>query len=208
MSSASTDSFCAAVVAGGLSTRMGEDKASLRWQGATFLDHRLAVLRALSPAPAALYLSVREAKAAPAPDVEVVPDLPPYAERGPLGGLFALLSRAAAAGHARLLVLAVDMPRMTPEWLSAFVAHPGGAVPELSGGCLEPLAALWPTALLPEVRAALDGPDASLHRLARAAIEQGRLAAVPVPGADEGLFLNVNRKSDLEALNTLTSSER
>jgi len=188
--------FAAALFAGGRSTRMGEDKATLAWRGRTLLERQLDTLRALRPAR--LFLSVREAVPAP-DDVTVVPD-PPQIDCGPLGGLLATLERCEVAGLPRLLVLAVDMPRMTADRLRLLLdqSEGMGAIPELEGGRLEPLAALWPTSLLPEVRAHLAGPDSSFHRLARCGIESEKLRSLPVPPEEEGFFLNVNRKSDWE----------
>ncbi|SDT95496.1 molybdopterin-guanine dinucleotide biosynthesis protein A [Verrucomicrobium sp. GAS474] len=206
--------YAAALFVGGRSTRMGEDKAGLAWRGRTFLDLQLGTLRSLDPAPARLFLSTRERGEPPAPDVEVVPDLPSHLDRGPLGGLLAALTRAEAAGLPFLLALAIDMPRMTAAWLrplllqaqaqaQAQTQQGPGVIPELAGGRLEPLAALWPVALLPEIGEQLAGHDAALHRLARRGIETGKLVPLPVRAEDEGLFLNVNRKSDWESLENL-----
>ncbi len=191
--------FAAALFVGGRSTRMGEDKAALAWRGRTLLDRQLDTLRALHPAR--LFLSVRGPDFPSVPDdVVVVPD-PAQTDCGPLGGLLATLERCEAEGVPRLLVLAVDMPRMTADRLRLLLdqSEGGGAIPELEGGRLEPLAALWPASLLPEVRAHLAGPDTSFHRLARCGIEAGKLRALPVPPEEEGFFLNVNRKSDWDA---------
>ena len=202
----SVSPFAAALFVGGRSTRMGQDKAGLEWKGRSFLDLQLETLRAL--APAKLFLSTREEGVAAPSGVEVVPDREPYVDRGPLGGLYAVLARAEEAGLSHVLALAIDMPRMTPEWLRKLVEAGGGGragvMPEISGGRLEPLAALWPVALLPQVWESLEGNDASLHRVARRGIDDENLIPLPVPAEDEGLFLNVNRKSDWEGLDALS----
>jgi len=67
------------VLAGGLSSRMGQDKALLRWQGRSLLAHMCALLQAAGAQ------TLRVSGSYPAlPGVESVPDLVPRC--GPLGG--------------------------------------------------------------------------------------------------------------------------
>lgn len=67
------------VLAGGLSSRMGQDKALLRWQGRSLLAHMCALLQAAGAQ------TLRVSGSYPVlPGVESVPDLVPRC--GPLGG--------------------------------------------------------------------------------------------------------------------------
>ncbi|WP_049621206.1 molybdenum cofactor guanylyltransferase [Frateuria defendens] len=88
------------VLAGGLSSRMGRDKALLPWQGRPLIEHQLAVLREAGVAEARV--------SGDRPDYAGIADAQPQA--GPLGGLAGVA--AVLAGEAELLVIPVDMPRL------------------------------------------------------------------------------------------------
>ncbi|WP_230473426.1 molybdenum cofactor guanylyltransferase [Dyella choica] len=92
------------VLAGGLSTRMGRDKALLHWQGRPLLEHQMAVLHAAG---------VCEVKVSgDRPDYHGVVD--PVPQAGPIGGIAGI---AAACDDAELLIVPVDMPRLQPALL-------------------------------------------------------------------------------------------
>lgn len=92
------------VLAGGLSSRMGRDKALLHWHGRPLIEHQIAVLHAAG---------AREVKVSGArPDYHGVVDVVPQA--GPLGGIAAV---AAACEDGELLIVPVDMPRLQPSLL-------------------------------------------------------------------------------------------
>ena len=86
------------VLAGGLSSRMGRDKALLSWRGRPLIEHQLEVLREAG----ADEVRVSGAR----PDYAGIAD--PIAQAGPLGGLAGIAE--ATAGEADLLVIPVDMP--------------------------------------------------------------------------------------------------
>ena len=98
----------ALVLAGGRSTRMGRDKAMLPWHGRPLLDHMIGLAREAGIDH--VYVSGDR------PGYRSIPDLEPGL--GPLGGL---ASATAALPDGRLLVLAVDMPRLTPGLLRALM---------------------------------------------------------------------------------------
>jgi molybdopterin-guanine dinucleotide biosynthesis protein A len=92
------------VLAGGLSSRMGRDKALLRWRGRPLIEHQIALLHAAG---------VREVKiSGNRPDYHGVADAVPQA--GPLGGIAGI---AAACEDAELLIVPVDMPQLQPSLL-------------------------------------------------------------------------------------------
>jgi len=186
--------FAAAVLAGGRSSRFGTDKALLPWEGRRLLDRQLAVLRALHPAE--LVLSGQAGVDYAAPAATVVFDAEPGL--GPLGGLAAVLA-AVTAPH--VVLLAVDLPAMTPEFLQHLLARraPGvGIVPRTAAGW-EPLAAVYPRAILPLVRSHLAQGTLAMHRLIEAGVTAGLLTEAGVPRESRGLFANVNTPRDLPA---------
>ncbi|RDS80759.1 molybdenum cofactor guanylyltransferase [Dyella monticola] len=92
------------VLAGGLSSRMGRDKALLPWQGRPLIEHQIATLNATG---------VREVKVSGyRPDYLGVSDAAP--SLGPVGGLASI---AAMCEDAQLLIVPVDMPRLQPALL-------------------------------------------------------------------------------------------
>jgi molybdopterin-guanine dinucleotide biosynthesis protein A len=133
--------------------------------------------------------------------------------QGALGGVEAALEWAGELGEAGVLVVACDLPFLSPPLL-AWLAARGGAgemdavLPE-SGGRrgIEPLCAWDATRALPAVSAALQGPDHSLHRLlATLAVEQIPLARVAEFGDPEVLFFNLNSPGDLVRAEALAAS--
>ncbi|MBE2213270.1 MAG: NTP transferase domain-containing protein [Opitutaceae bacterium] len=186
----------AAIIAGGFSRRMGRDKALLPDAAhGTLLQRQVALVAAL--APGEVLLSCR-------PDQDL--RAPPHVRRihdpgthGPLGGLAALL----AAMHGDLLlVLAVDLGRMTPAMLQRLAAAsaPGcGVVPRTARG-IEPLAAVYPATLAREARARVAaGRDLALHAWSDAGVAAGALRWMDIAAADEAAFTNWNTPDDLHS---------
>lgn len=95
------------VVAGGLSTRMGRDKASLPWDGGTMLS---AVLEKLNPVCSELIVVSNVHREINCLPVIIVPDK--YPQRGPLAGIHAGLL---AAHSEYAFVAACDMPYLSTQ---------------------------------------------------------------------------------------------
>jgi len=172
---------------------MGRDKAGVIVDGVALWQRQVATLRRL--APAELFISGRTDGPYARAGVEIVPDLTPG--RGPLSGLEAALRRAT---QELVLVLAIDLPAMTSEFLSHLVSHGVsgelGAVPRLDGW-FEPLAAVYPRRCLPLVRDCLRSDDLSMQGFVGRAIAGGFVRAKEVSPADTALFRNVNTPGDL-----------
>jgi molybdopterin-guanine dinucleotide biosynthesis protein A len=125
------------VLAGGKSSRMGADKASLLLDGRTLLERALELAR--SVAEDVRIVGAREKFAAFAPVIE-----DEYAERGPLGGIHAALS---ASSSPRSLILAVDLPFLEERFLQYLVAEARAGIATVTvpraGGGLQPLCAVY-----------------------------------------------------------------
>jgi molybdopterin-guanine dinucleotide biosynthesis protein A len=171
---------------------MGQDKAFLVCEGRRLLDRQLAALGAVHPRE--LLVSGRGGTDYGVTEAKIVWDVEP--DQGPLGGIAALLE-ATLLPH--LLVLAVDMPLMTTEFLAAMVEQCGpqrGVVPQTAAGW-EPLAAVYPREILPRVRAHLAAGKRSVCRLVDEAWAAGEVAPWEVQPLQECLFANWNRPEDL-----------
>ncbi|MDE3167158.1 MAG: molybdenum cofactor guanylyltransferase [Acidobacteriota bacterium] len=130
------------VLAGGLSRRMGRDKARLPFRGATLVD---AVTAAVRAAAGSATLVGR-----PAPGG--IPDL--YPGEGPLGGILTALHHSTAEWS---LITACDLPGITPDLLSRLLAAARAAgdcdalLPHAPGGLPEPLCAVYRRTALPHL---------------------------------------------------------
>lgn len=97
------------VLAGGLSSRMGRDKAQLPWRGQTLLAHACATLQAAG--------AVRVLVSGDYPGFDCVPDGAPGL--GPLGGVASVV---AAVPDGPLVLIPVDMPLLSPALLRQLAA--------------------------------------------------------------------------------------
>ena len=181
----------AALLVGGESRRMGQDKATLAFHGSPLWEIQLDLLRKMRPRE--IFLSARSDPVWRPADVHFVPDQTP--SRGPLSGLAATLSRI-RTDH--LLALAIDMPLMTEDFLRSLcdMIKPSCGVIPMIGDRVEPLAAIYPKGAASNVIAALSGPDFSLRSLAKRLIAAGKLRLVSVSKNDENYFRNFNKPSD------------
>jgi molybdopterin-guanine dinucleotide biosynthesis protein A len=182
------------VVAGGRSRRMGRDKALLGWGGATLLDHALHRLESVCADVRVLSgLQRRYTDRGRAVVVDVA------ADAGPLAGLAAALE---ASAPRPALILAVDMPYVSPPLLKALVeALPGwdAVVPEPDSGP-EPLCAVYGPDCLAPVQAALAAGERKMtsfwDRIRVRKLPQAELAAF---GSPARLFKNLNDPEEYNA---------
>lgn len=185
--------FDAAVLAGGRSTRMGQDKALLIVEGVTLLARQIALARALGPER--IWLSGRGASEADGLGALGLPDESP--DQGPLEGVATVLG-ATRAPH--VLVVAVDMPTLTADFLRRCLLErrsDGVGVVPRARGRWEPAAAVYPRELAGAARTAVAQGRRSLHEFVETGLAARRLVAVDVGGGDERVFTNWNSPEDL-----------
>jgi molybdenum cofactor guanylyltransferase len=183
--------FSAVILAGGRSSRMQRDKAFLPWRGATLLERQVRLVRGL--APVEIFISGRKDADYGALGLPVLLDR--FADLGPLAGV----ERALGEAHSPLLlVLAVDLPDMTADFLRGLAArcHAGGGVVPRTRPGLEPLAAFYPQAMQPIAAAMLREGQAAMTEFIRRGMEAGLLREWPCPPSDEMYFRNWNGPED------------
>ena len=191
-----------AVLVGGASTRMGSDKAQRPFAGvasATRTSHLLA---------------------AHFEDVLLVGGDPPADATGrrvadgdgPRCALRGLVAALGAARGERVLVVATDLPLLTPALLLALVAWPAADVvsPRNAAGHLEPLCAIWTREpALAAAREQLAAGRLALHaliaRLGARALEGDDLRAVDPGGV---ALSNANTPDQWSHLESLASRGR
>jgi len=156
------------VLAGGRSTRMGQDKATVTLNGTTLLQHALAALNEVCSHVAILGRHELYGSLAP-----VYEDIFPGC--GPLGGIHAALSSSKTQFN---LIIAVDTPFLAPEFLSYLAdrAIDSGAIvttPEIDD-YTQPLCTVY----------SLD-----FHAIAEQALRQGNYKIVPLFPKDRTLVI-------------------
>ena len=175
--------FSAAVLAGGKSSRMGQDKAALPFGGTTLLAYQVQKLRALGIGDIMISGSKQRV-----PDTCFVPDIHPG--MGPLSGIHACL---AAAKHEAVLFLPVDTPLLPPEALQALLdAHDGGITLLRHGARTEPLIGVYDRAIAPLCEPILLSGTTGVKRL----LEQVAPKLLELDGLPEDAFLNCNTQEE------------
>jgi molybdopterin-guanine dinucleotide biosynthesis protein A len=182
--------FSAVLLAGGRSSRMGREKALLESDGVPLWRRQRDVVAEAGAGE--IFLSARTDQAWVAQTdgfSAVVFDA--LSAGGPLVGLTAGLERAT---HAHLAVLAIDLPRMGAAWFSTLLTMcaPGVGAVGRRGEFFEPLAAIYPKALMPSAWEALVRGEFSLQRFLNAAVAEGKMRGCEITAAEAGWFENWN----------------
>lgn len=193
------------VLAGGLSSRMGTEKAHIRAYGRTqpdMLARTRSLLRELSPHT---WVSCRPGNAK---EGSCVFDI--HTGLGPFSGVHAALSRARDRRLDAVLVLSCDLPFMDVPTLRRLLEARRKAGPETlmttfrqaETGFIESLAAIYETAALPFFEKALAAGERKLSRL----IPPERRADIVYTRAEALPFFNLNYPADLETFRRLLTA--
>ena len=185
------------LLAGGKSSRMGRDKASLV-VGADGITQARRGADLLDKFCERTFVSLRDGQTAPegAQGLEVLVDSP--LAQGPLSGILAAFQKDPEAAW---LVLACDLPFISEQVLSHLIAHrksndapPFVAFASSSDGLPEPLCAIYE----PSARAVLERHAARGHFCPRHILIEEKADLIALPeGAAEALT-NLNTPQDLE----------
>jgi molybdopterin-guanine dinucleotide biosynthesis protein A len=152
------------VMAGGECSRMGREKALLKYGDKSLIEYSLEALAGIEGQP--LVISNNESIMDCLGDVEVIPDF--FLGRGPLGGLYTALE------HCRddIVAVACDAPLLERKTVDRLVAERGAAdiAVYTNEGQLYPFPGIYSIALLPDIESRLEGAgrDLSLQDLIRA----------------------------------------
>jgi molybdopterin-guanine dinucleotide biosynthesis protein A len=179
------------LLAGGMSSRMGKEKGTLKVGDRMLFEYPLRVLESvcgevLISGNKDLPVQVRYPR---------VPD--EHGGIGPLGGLHACLRYASSDLYA---VLPYDMPNITRDLLEYLIGeYPGWdmVVPALPGQLPEPLCSIFGNRILETVEGLIGKGIYAVHRLWKET--RARVAEIHpgLPFYDPDLFLNINRAADL-----------
>lgn len=205
MSAQAREALTGLVLAGGRSTRLGQDKVVLPLNGQSLLARTVGlaaqfcvrvVVSGRDPADLGADLG-----ADPGPDLDWLPDDEPG--HGPIGGILTGLAHLGGP----LLVLACDLPLLDAATVARLAEHrvgrPAGTVVttflQSATGFIEPLVAVYEDLARPHLAAALAAGE---RKLARALPAAGR-HLIPYGPAEAHVFFNVNFPADLAVLSRL-----
>jgi molybdopterin-guanine dinucleotide biosynthesis protein A len=180
------------VLAGGKSSRLGEDKAMLNYKGKPLLIHSLEIIR---PFCQNLYVSGNKPEYSIA-GVELMPDL--YHEYGPISGLFSVLNRSETDWN---LVISVDVPLINSDLIELLIANKNDydcIVPRHSL-CIEPLIGVYHKKAITTMKELIESEDFRLTNLL-SALNTNYFDCDFLLNDNPGLFLNVNRPDDYQLI--------
>jgi len=193
------DKIAGYILAGGMSSRLGRDKAMVELGGRPLLMHICALL-----ATVVSHVTVVAPRRYSALPVDVIPDeWPGY---GPLGGIVTALRHTGLEMPEREwnLILGCDMPFLTRDWLVYLAERTQGSdadvlLPRTAQGLVEPLCAAYRTRCAAALAVALDrGVRKITDGLAALAMEHVDEPAWKRFDSSGMLFKNMNTPEDYE----------
>lgn len=202
MSVNSKSDVSAFVLAGGKSSRMGQNKALLTFEGETLLARSVRLLKTVSNDVCIVGSSSKFRDFG-----EVVEDI--FPDCGPLGGIHAAL---AASSTELNIVLAVDMPAVTPQLLTYLTkrAKDSGAiatVPRTTDGW-QPLCAVYRKSLEPMAEQALKSREYKIDPLfSKVKVCQVSSHELEVRGFSAEHFKNLNTPEDVRTVERIPKPE-
>jgi molybdopterin-guanine dinucleotide biosynthesis protein A len=174
---------------------MGRDKALAQLAGQPLVVHVAARFR---PQVGSLFINANgDAARFAALGCEIVADAAANVGLGPLAGVAAALRHAQSRGAEWLATVPCDAPFLPLDLVARLAAAIGESGAPLAVAAnargLEPMFAMWSTALAPEAEAALAAGEGGPRRL------MARLGAAQALFADADAFANLNTPEDFAA---------
>jgi molybdopterin-guanine dinucleotide biosynthesis protein A len=205
------------VLAGGKSSRMGQEKGLMQLDGKALIAYALG---ALAPLCSEIFIS-SNSHAYDHLGYRVVPDI--VTNSGPMGGIYSCMLQSQAEGNKKsspqshkgteenkawFFVLSCDLPRITSEIVAHIISLSDDAditVPWHGDEHYEPLCAVYNSRLLPLMESYIRAGNFKIPEL----INQVNARRIPVqhdPVLNEMDFYNVNTRDDLHALGKLMAN--
>jgi molybdopterin-guanine dinucleotide biosynthesis protein A len=187
-------SLSAVILAGGQSKRMGREKAWVRYEGKPLIQAAVEKIRSLSVDQ--VFISAREDQDYSHLNCRVLFDLEPGL--GPLSGIERALRESVSP---LVLVLPVDLPRMTAECLNALAQSCdrfSGAIAKVNSE-LQPLVAVYPKRCHAYAVNGIARGDYAVHQFASACLHEKAIKLFRVPPWQADCFKNCNAPEDLLA---------
>lgn len=180
------------MLAGGMSSRMGRDKAEILLGGRKLLERTIDALRPLCSEVWVVGRKGEDHRVRYFPD-----ELPGL---GPIGGLYTGLR---ALGDGRALFSACDMPFLKPEVLKQLLGHHAEAVAFRLGGRVHPLPGVYDARLAERILEQVEAGERSLTALLRAS----RTVYVDLYPSEAWVLSDVDTPEDLKRAEALLRKE-
>jgi molybdenum cofactor guanylyltransferase len=196
------------IQAGGHSSRMGQDKAWLEIEGVPMIERGLAAMQPVIEQISIVINSNNQnykkyKELAGKWGVEIIDDL--HEHRGPLGGIDTALAYCLA--HESALILACDLPFITPAFLSFLCQkhledkRREVTVPLDQENRLQPLSAIYHRRCRRPIKQMLDNDNLKVDQLySRVRVQQVNFAEFAHFPQAERIFNNVNTLEEYERL--------
>lgn len=186
------NSITGIVLAGGSSSRMGQDKALMLFNGRTLISYAIEIL---SPACDNVVISSNQ-QVYEFTGCEVWPDI--LALQAPMIGIYSCLKRSQTFWN---IILSCDMPLVDRRLLDFLLTRRAGAdiIIPVHRNKMEPLCGLYSRKLLPLLEKKTGEGEFSLQQLIRVA--RSRLVEMS-PELDfysENMFVNMNTADDIQS---------
>jgi molybdopterin-guanine dinucleotide biosynthesis protein A len=186
------------ILAGGKSSRMGEDKALITLNGKTLIEHVASAMKLVFER---VILVARADPSYSFLELQSFDDI--YSDCGPLGGIHSGFIRSGAAA---IFVTACDTPFITRDlirYIALFPAHTPAKIPSLDG-CHHPLCGVYDRGCLTQIIDHVQDRRLKVMDL----LTEIRTTFIPVgpslPWYTPNLLANVNDKAELNGLKELT----
>ncbi|MBU1615189.1 molybdenum cofactor guanylyltransferase [bacterium] len=182
------------ILAGGKSSRMGEDKAFLKFEGRSLIEWVIAGLKEIGEE---IIIVANESERFKSLGLRVVKDILP--DKGPLVGLYSGL----LSSHLEYnFVCGTDMPFLSPSLIKYMLGQEQGCdviLPRI-GGRVEPLFAIYKRSCLSPIAEVIkEGGQLSLRSFFdRVKIRYIKEDEIIPFGLPEKLFFNINTREDME----------
>ncbi|MDA3892977.1 MAG: molybdenum cofactor guanylyltransferase [Salinivirgaceae bacterium] len=172
------------VIAGGKSSRMGQNKALLKYHGKRLIDNAIQLLQKYTQ-----NIIVSSNEPIESIPYSILPD--EVKDIGPMGGLHSGLRESKSEFN---LIIPCDVPNIELGLFSNFIAACEGydaVIPILPNGKYEPLVACYNKTIIPLIEKAIQNNDYKLVNL----IDKAHVKFIEVINIDQ--FKNINAPNDL-----------
>ena len=181
-----TRKIACAVLAGGKSSRMGQDKAFLQLKGSTFLESICQILEDTGLFDEKI-ISSGSRDLESRKEWKTVKDL--YRDRGPIGGIHAVLG---AASSSAVFFLCCDMPYINEDLIrqiyDSFTGKEEGVAVITRDGRKHPLCAIYQTSVFEKAEAAIKRGEYGMGAL----LEKSQIRWIFLKEGEEAVMTNIN----------------
>ncbi len=173
------------VIAGGKSSRMGQNKALMNFNGKRLIDNAIDIIR---PIVDTIFVSSNELLS----NIEYPLLKDKYQNIGPISGLYSCLVESKTEYN---IIIPCDVPLVTTQFYLELIKQFNGydaVIPKLPNGKIEPLVAIYSKSILKVVHEQIQAKNYKLVNLF------SLIKVKYVDVNDSSMFKNVNKPTDIE----------